>query len=61
MTSIDVALLSLLLKALSATFELMTMFKQQSLSPDVVSKVFITQNYHFVIPNNILRFTCLYN
>ena len=36
------------------------MFKQQSLSFHVVSKTFITQNYLFVIPSNILRFTCLY-
>ena len=54
MTSIDVPLLSLLLKALSTTFELMTLFEQQSLSFHVVSKAFITQNYRFVIPNNIL-------
>ena len=36
------------------------MFKQQSLSFHVVSKTFITQNYLFVIPKNILPFTCLY-
>ena len=35
------------------------MFKQQSLSLHVVSKIFITQNYLPVIHTNILRFTCL--
>ena len=35
------------------------MFKQHSLSFHVVCKTFITQNYLFVIPNNILRFPCL--
>ena len=36
------------------------MFKQHSLSFHVVSKTFITQNYLFVIPSNILRFSSLY-
>ena len=35
------------------------MFKQQSLSFDVVSKIFITQNYLVFIPSNILRFSSL--
>ena len=48
------------LKVVSATFEPITMFKQQSLSFQVVSKTFLTQNYLLVIPNNIFRFTCLY-
>ena len=49
-----------ILKVASATFEPITMFKQQSLSFHLVSKTFIKQNYLFVIPNNILHFTCLY-
>ena len=36
------------------------MFKQQPLSFHEVSETFITQNYLFVIPNNILCFTCHY-
>ena len=47
------------LKVVPATFEPITMFKQLSLSFHVASKTFITQSYLFVIPNNILRFTCL--
>ena len=47
------------LKAVSATFASIKMFKKQSLSFYVVSKTFITQNYLFVIPGNILRFSCL--
>ena len=45
---------------MSATFGSMTMFKQQSLSFHVVSKIFIAQNYLFGIPNKILRVTFLY-
>ena len=48
------------LKVESATFRPIKMFKKQSLSFHVVSKTFITQNYLFVIPSNILRFSCLY-
>ena len=48
------------LKVVSATFRPIKMFKKQSLSFHVVSKTFITQNYLFVIPSNILRFSCLY-
>ena len=44
---------------LSTTFGPITIFKQQSLLFHVVSKTFITQNYLFVIPNNIHPFTCL--
>ena len=49
------------LKVVSATFGPITMFKEQSLSFHVVFKIFITQNYLFVIPNNIRHFTCLYH
>ena len=49
-----------MLKVVSASFGPMAMFEQQSLSFHVVSKTFITQNYLFVILNNILGFTCLY-
>ena len=48
------------LKVVSATFGPITMFKQQSSSFHVVSKSFITQNYLFVIPSNILSFSWLY-
>ena len=48
------------LKVVSATFGPIKMFEKQSLSFHVVSKTFITQNYLFVIPSNILRFSCLY-
>ena len=48
------------LKIVSTTFGPIAMSKLQSLSFHVVSKTFIRQNYLFVIPNNILRFTCLY-
>ena len=48
-----------ILKVVSATFEFITMFKQKSLSFHVVSKTFITQNYLFVIPKNILQNTIL--
>ena len=49
-----------LLKVVSATFWPITMFKGQSLLFHVVSETLITQNYLFVIPNNVVRFTCLY-
>ena len=49
------------LKVVSATFGPIKMFEKQSLSFHVVSKTFITQNYLFVIPSNILRFSCLYH
>ena len=49
-----------LLKAVSATFWPITMFKEQSLLFHVVCETLITQSYLFVIPNNDLRFTCLY-
>ena len=48
------------LKVLSATFGPIKMFKKQLFSFHVVSKTFITQNYLFVIPSNILHFSCLY-
>ena len=48
------------LKVVFGTFGPIKMFKKQSLSFHVVSKTFITQNYLFVIPSNILRFSCLY-
>ena len=48
-----------LLKVVSATFWPITMFKGQSLLFHVVSETLITQNYLLVIPNNVVRFTCL--
>ena len=51
--------LDLVLKVVSAIFGSITRFKRQS-SFHVVPKTFTTQNHLFVIPNKILRFTCLY-
>ena len=50
---------TILLKAASATFAPITMFKQQSLSFHIVSKTFITQNFLVFISSNILCFSCL--
>ena len=43
------------------TFGPIAMFKEQSLSFHVVYKTFITQNYLFDIPSNILYFSWLYH
>ena len=52
--------LNISLKVESTTFGPILISKQQSLSFQVVSTTFITQNYHVFIASNILCFFCIY-